>query len=433
MNTGIPRQRSRLSCSLVPRGILDFLTRHFLPLLISSYLAIHAVYHHYHPPRLAEFSFWAGEAGSIATNIAMGKGFANPYPQIDTGPSAWVSPLYPYVLAAIFRIAGIKTSAAATLGLSLQVLIYAGTLWVLYRIVQRTFSTSCAQVATLIWLINPNRIGLTSRVLSGVGLTILTLLLTILALIHFKKAPTRNAAMLAGLAIGSAILCRPEMALAFPFYAYVLYGAVRRPPREAILAVACAFLACIAVVAPWTVRNYLVFRQLVFIKSNFGVQLHVGNSDLEQIDTQLIAAPHERSLMQRMGEIEFARYSRQRAIEWIRGHKMDFLVRCIRRGLAFWITNPARDWKRWVWSPYQVLLLGASAVGVWREGRRSPVTMFCVVVLLLVPVPQYLVGAFSPHRYRLPFEVVLAIFASAAVAAPWRGEQIRETRSEASV
>jgi hypothetical protein len=120
--------------------VVDFLDRHFLLVVLLSYALVLLL--RYRVPPLGEFYFWAGENGSIASSIVQGKGFANPYPQVETGPSAWVAPLFPYLLAAIFWAAGTKTAAAAHLGILLQCVIYGGTLWFLYRIVQRTFSTA---------------------------------------------------------------------------------------------------------------------------------------------------------------------------------------------------------------------------------------------------------------------------------------------------
>src|ERR1700694_6358729 len=45
------------------------------------------------------------ETGHIAYSIASGKGFSSPF-QRDTGPTAWLAPVYPYLLAGIFKLFG---------------------------------------------------------------------------------------------------------------------------------------------------------------------------------------------------------------------------------------------------------------------------------------------------------------------------------------
>ena len=45
------------------------------------------------------------ESGNIAHSIATGAGFASPF-RIDTGPTAWMTPVYPYLLAAVMKLFG---------------------------------------------------------------------------------------------------------------------------------------------------------------------------------------------------------------------------------------------------------------------------------------------------------------------------------------
>jgi 4-amino-4-deoxy-L-arabinose transferase-like glycosyltransferase len=414
----LPRRISLLETHCAMRRMVDCLSRHFLLVVIVSYTTIHLLHFHFSAPPLGEFYFWAGESGSIASSIVQGKGFANPYPQMETGPSAWAPPLYPYLLAAVFRVAGIRTAAAAYLGIVLQCLLYAGTLWLLYRIVQHTFSTVSAQLATLIWLINPDRIGVTSKTLNGVCLATLTLLLAILALIHFKDTPERKAAALAGLALGFAVLCNPVMVLAVPFYAYFMYVLAKSRPTLAWVAPVLVCTICLGVLAPWIVRNYVVFGKFIFIKSNLGRVLYRGNNPGGgNVDTNVYSSQHERELLHQMGEIAYNRYALQRGLAWIQGNKTAYLERSVKRAVTFWVTIHARGLKRWIWDLYQIALLVSAAVGLWRHWGRSPVTTLCFAILLVVPSVYYLTFFFRPHRYRLPFEVLLTIFSSAALTA----------------
>ena len=45
-----------------------------------------------------------GEVVSIAHSIVAGKGFGNPLGVIATGPTAWVCPAYPYLVAGVFQL-----------------------------------------------------------------------------------------------------------------------------------------------------------------------------------------------------------------------------------------------------------------------------------------------------------------------------------------
>src|SRR5208283_2346702 len=48
------------------------------------------------------------ESGNIAHSLATGHGFSSPF-RVDTGPTAWMTPLFPLLLAGIFRIFGVYT------------------------------------------------------------------------------------------------------------------------------------------------------------------------------------------------------------------------------------------------------------------------------------------------------------------------------------
>ena len=43
------------------------------------------------------------EMGRIGRSLAQGQGFANPFNE-TTGPTAWEPPLYPFLIASVFRV-----------------------------------------------------------------------------------------------------------------------------------------------------------------------------------------------------------------------------------------------------------------------------------------------------------------------------------------
>src|SRR6202163_4232115 len=72
-------------------------------------LAVITIGHTYRiTPRRDHFQFgW--EMGRIARSIALGQGFSSPS-DLPTGPSAWAPPVYPYILAGIFKLFGIYSN-----------------------------------------------------------------------------------------------------------------------------------------------------------------------------------------------------------------------------------------------------------------------------------------------------------------------------------
>src|ERR1700733_8538410 len=59
------------------------------------------------------------EMGRIGRALAQGQGFSNPFNEM-TGPTAWEPPLYPFLIAAVFKLFGIYSRASALVLLSLN-------------------------------------------------------------------------------------------------------------------------------------------------------------------------------------------------------------------------------------------------------------------------------------------------------------------------
>jgi hypothetical protein len=77
---------------------------------------------------------FAGENGNIAAALVHGRGFADPFAS-DTGPTAWMPPGMPALLALVFLVAGVKTTAAAWLVLALECVALTATLWLLLGLI----------------------------------------------------------------------------------------------------------------------------------------------------------------------------------------------------------------------------------------------------------------------------------------------------------
>ncbi len=101
------------------------------------------------------------EEGRIARSIAAGEGFSSPLFG-QTGKTAWTTPLYPYLLAGVFRIFGIYSHASAWVILILNALFSALTCIPVYFVANRSFGPGAASWAIWIWAFHPYAIYLVS-------------------------------------------------------------------------------------------------------------------------------------------------------------------------------------------------------------------------------------------------------------------------------
>jgi hypothetical protein len=85
----------------------------------------------------ANFNF-GFEAGRIARSVATGHGYANPFNGVS-GPTAWLPPLFPLLLAGVFKLFGVYTRASGFVILTLNSLFSAAVVPAVYEIAERVF------------------------------------------------------------------------------------------------------------------------------------------------------------------------------------------------------------------------------------------------------------------------------------------------------
>src|SRR5579872_2729459 len=83
------------------------------------------------------------EMGRIGRSLAQGRGFGNPFNE-TTGPTAWEPPLYPFLIADVFRMFGIYTRASALVLLSINSIFSALTCIPIFLIARECFGERVA-------------------------------------------------------------------------------------------------------------------------------------------------------------------------------------------------------------------------------------------------------------------------------------------------
>ena len=78
------------------------------------------------------------EAGRIARSLVMGQGYANPFNGIS-GPTAWLPPLYPLLMAGAFKVFGVYSRGAALALMVVDSALSAAVIPAVYEIAARCF------------------------------------------------------------------------------------------------------------------------------------------------------------------------------------------------------------------------------------------------------------------------------------------------------
>ena len=380
-------------------------------------LAVITIGHTYRiTPRRDHFQYgW--EMGRLARSIALGQGFSSPT-DLLTGPSAWAAPVYPYILAGVFKLFGIYTAASAWVILTFNSIFGALTCLTLFWIGKRMYGESVGRGAAWAWAVFPYAIYWPTRVVWETSLTAFLLSLALLLTLRLADEPARwRLWILFGLSWGLLLLTNTAVCSMMPFCLLWLVYQRRERARfvAAVLSVVIAFL----VATPWMVRNYRVFGKFVFIRDNLPLEMHEANNARSQgLWTRNEHPGNDPDAMrdfQRLGELRFMEEKSEQVRQFIRDHPGQFLWFTVERAVYFWIAPPqatiVAGYDMWI-SRHVNFALGAvfAFAGLWLTLRnRIPGGFLVACFLLIYPLPYYLVNPFVRYKHPIEPEMLLLI------------------------
>src|SRR5580693_9405435 len=105
---------------------------------------------------LAQASF-AQETGSIATALVNGKGFSSPFGK-ETGPTAWLTPVYPLLVAGVFRVFGVATRTSFFAVFFLNAVFSSAVCIAIFHAGKRIGGLGVASGAAWLWAVFPNAV-----------------------------------------------------------------------------------------------------------------------------------------------------------------------------------------------------------------------------------------------------------------------------------
>jgi len=289
-------------------------------------------------PALDHYAF-GFETGRVARAIASGQGFSSPL-HGETGPTAWLMPVYPYMLAGIFTIFGIYTAASAVVALALNCIFSALTCLPIYHIGRRTLGEGVALGAAWAWAFYFQAIHLATVWIWDTSLTTLLICTVfLLALGLHLQEDWRKWAAFGALCAGAALSSASVLAV---LPALGLWLAVRRARagswiRQCATAAAVFFL----VLAPWAIRNYRMFGEFVFPRSNLSLELFLGTvEDRPDVGFYWMHPSTnmgELAKYREVGELAYMKEKGQMALAAISEDPGEFFQRTLKRIALCWV------------------------------------------------------------------------------------------------
>ncbi len=371
-----------------------------------------------------EFGF---ETGRIARSIASGEGFGNPLFG-NTGPTAWMAPVYPYLLAAVFKLFGIYSKTSALVILSLNSLFSALTCLPVFFMARKSFGERVARWAGWTWVLFPYAIYFSAGWIWESCLTTLELSLLFLIALHLERTTYLAAWVGFGVLWGLAALTNPMVLSALPFLCgWVCYRFHQRGKRWA-LAAAMTLLGLGAIVTPWFMRNYLTFHQFIPFRDNFGLELHVGNNGDTSHWAPYAAHPSssdaELQEYNRLGELAYMAEKQRQSLGFIGSHWSWFVCVTLRRVLYTWTGFWSLD-RRYLagerFDPPNILLsttLTALALAGLVQAFRRGIAVAPAFALVLLSFPLIYYATHPETHYRHPLDPLLVVLAVYAASRP---------------
>ncbi len=377
--------------------------------------------HTYRPSRI-DGTFGIGwETGRIASAIATGHGFSDPF-YGHTGPTAWIAPVYPYLLALVFKIFGVYSPLSSWVSLSLNCLFSALTCIPIYRIAERCFGVRVAQWSALLWAVIPYAMYWAVRVQWETSLTALLLAMVFWVALQLKDLrlkdqqssgkASRSLWIEFGVLWGFIVLSNPSVLLFLPFCGlWIIWDA----PRAHLANFLLAALIFLLMIAPWTARNYRVFGKFVPLRGNFGAEFRMGNgpdaNGLWLFYLHPVKNEIEFDHYRRMGEPAYVKSRLHEALVYIKAHPGQFAATSGKRFIYFWYGTPRTQEGAAVYWLRNLLFFGSSLIAflglLLCIKRREHGGLLFTWLLLSVPLVYYM--TYPLPRYRHPIEPEMLI------------------------
>jgi 4-amino-4-deoxy-L-arabinose transferase-like glycosyltransferase len=360
-----------------------------------------------------DFSFgW--EMGRIGRALATGRGFADPFDG-QTGPTAWESPLYPYLIAGVFRITGVYTHASALILLAINSIFSALTCIPIFLIAKRCFTEKVALWTTWLWAVLPSVMYWSTRWVWETSLAAFLFALIFWLTLKLEDFEDTTPWMGFGVLWGVAALSNASLLSFLPVSGLWAWYRRAKKGMPSLSGVLLASLFFAATIAPWSVRNFEVFGKFIFIRSNFGAELRLGNGPGADGTWMSYVHPSQNIVefrrYQQLGEVAYVAMRKREAIDFIRADYGRFAWISLKRFVYYWGGLP-RSSEIPALAPFKNSIFLASSVLAWwglvrALRKRRPGAWLFLWLIVTYPAIYYFV---FPHpRYRHPIEPELGI------------------------
>lgn len=366
------------------------------------------------------------ETGNIAAALARGAGFSDVF-RTNTGPTAWLAPVYPLLVAGTFKIFGVFTARAFFACVALNILFSSAVCVPMVYAGKRLWGWGLGCGAAWLWAIFPNAILMPFEWIWDTSLAALLSATILWATLKLAESERTRDYCGYGLLWGFALMTNPALGVLLPFLlAWASWrGRAKSSARwkRAGVAAGVVILCCL----PWTIRNYRAFHRFVPLRSNLPFELWLGNNEIFDPDARggrmSITRAEEARRYTQMGETAYMREKWKLATSFMESHPGLEVQLTGKKFVEFWMGTDS-PLKRFLetdsWLLRGILLADfltaiggmCGIVALWRK-RKTPVFPAAVFPVIF---PCLYYATHADLRYRHPMDPLVLLLTAIFVA-----------------
>jgi uncharacterized membrane protein len=243
-----------------------------------------------------------------------------------------------------------------------------------------------------------------------------------------------RAAGVQGFCWGLALLVAPNLISVFFCVLLMMFFFFHKQYRLIVHSVVMICLTGV-LLFPWTLRNYYQLGAMIFIRSNFGLELSISNNDLAEAAMAdnfkrgfSVGHPHvdrrEAMKVQQIGEIAYNRGKMNDALHWIRENPIKFIRLTALRMLYCWF--PKTD--RLPQSIVAGILTVVGGIGLWQLFRINYLAAGLITTIWVgFPIIFYFLQFHIRYRYPIhwTFLILAALAFDSVVHSSSSGKRLR--------
>ena len=333
------------------------------------------------------------------------------------------APGYPFLLLITWKLIGENSAAYIIISL-LQAVLISSIVFPIRWLTTRWFGENAGILACWLVCLMPAYVWFTTRIAQP-AIVIAFHPWLLAGWLKLTEDNSLRRSMWVGLGTGIAGLFQPVLLAVYGLLGLILLmkSWIKRSMANVWMLV-LAMVLVMLVLVPWTVRNYRVHNQLVFVKSVFWFNFWIGNNPhatgtimLKGGKMYVVKAAISPEYFTIDSEMEYMKALQRDSVNYVRSEPTAFVIRTLKKIIWFWTVVP-RDYLKgvgdtprlnfyWLQACYWVVFLLLAVFARLRHGRFRGEYSMMLIIYFIVYSMTYGLTHVSHARFRVEMEFLI--------------------------